>query len=315
MPLFRKKNLRSTAMSNFPEPSLYLLIGPRLGARFVAIQVELLYWSRAFASPAAISLIASARPVQRSLRCFRCAAAPSCRGCSLNDGKGHLQKPGGGPAEVGFRRRVTATCSFSASRGRGPMDAARGVRAAAPQPWLAVLTGSRRRSAYPRTPRAARMAAADVRQIGERRFQAIHRLPRCSARQCRDGRAQGGPDFSRRQPPGVHRTLQTCRPVVDGKRSASNRAPRASTDARFGVDCRRSLCHSPRRDRAQFKTFLPSSREREVRTKSERVSRSKVAKVRLKLPQPVEVGHPGQANKAVPAGWIRRIVDARFATQ
>jgi hypothetical protein len=38
MPLLRKKNLRSTAMSNFPEPSLYLLIGPRLGARFVAIQ-------------------------------------------------------------------------------------------------------------------------------------------------------------------------------------------------------------------------------------------------------------------------------------
>ena len=253
-------------MSNFPEPSLYLLIGPRLGARFVAIQVELLYWFRAFANPAAISLIASARPLQRSLRCFRCAAAPSYRGCSLNDGKGHLQKPGGGPAEVGFRRRVTATCSFSASRsasrGRGPMNAARGVRAAAPQPWLAVLTGSRRRSAYPRTPRAARMAAADVRQIGERRFQAIHRLPRCSARQCRDGRAQGGPDFSRRQPTGVHRPLQTRRPVVDGKRSASNRAPGASTDARFGVDCRGSLCHSPRRDRARFKTFLPSSRER-----------------------------------------------------
>jgi hypothetical protein len=36
---------------------------------------------------------------------------------------------------------------------------------------------------------------------------------------------------------------------------------------------------------------------------------------RLKLPQPVKVGHPGRANKAVPAGWIRRIVDARFALQ
>jgi hypothetical protein len=35
----------------------------------------------------------------------------------------------------------------------------------------------------------------------------------------------------------------------------------------------------------------------------------------LKLPQPVKVGHPGRANKAVPAGWIRRIVDARFAMQ
>ena len=42
-------------MSNFPEPSLYLLIGPRLGARFIAIQVELLCWFRAFANPAAIS--------------------------------------------------------------------------------------------------------------------------------------------------------------------------------------------------------------------------------------------------------------------
>ena len=28
-----------------------------------------------------------------------------------------------------------------------------------------------------------------------------------------------------------------------------------------------------------------------------------------------KVGHPGRANKAVPAGWIRRIVDARFAMQ
>jgi hypothetical protein len=35
----------------------------------------------------------------------------------------------------------------------------------------------------------------------------------------------------------------------------------------------------------------------------------------LKLPQHVKVGHPGRANKAVPAGWIRRIVDARFAMQ
>ena len=50
--------------------------------------LELLYWFRAFANSAAISLIASARPVQRSLRCFRRAAAPSCRGCSLNDVKG-----------------------------------------------------------------------------------------------------------------------------------------------------------------------------------------------------------------------------------
>ena len=33
------------------------------------------------------------------------------------------------------------------------------------------------------------------------------------------------------------------------------------------------------------------------------------------LPRPVKVGHPGRANKAVPAGWIRRIVDARFAMQ
>ena len=31
--------------------------------------------------------------------------------------------------------------------------------------------------------------------------------------------------------------------------------------------------------------------------------------------QPVKVGHPGRANKAAPAGWIRRIVDARFAIQ
>ena len=34
-----------------------------------------------------------------------------------------------------------------------------------------------------------------------------------------------------------------------------------------------------------------------------------------KLPQSAKVGHRGQANKAVPAGWIRRIVDARFAMQ
>jgi len=34
-----------------------------------------------------------------------------------------------------------------------------------------------------------------------------------------------------------------------------------------------------------------------------------------RLPHPVKVGHPGRANKAVPAGWIRRIVDARFAMQ
>lgn len=33
----------------------------------------------------------------------------------------------------------------------------------------------------------------------------------------------------------------------------------------------------------------------------------------VRVPQPVKVGHPGRANKAVPAGWIRRIVDARFA--
>ena len=31
--------------------------------------------------------------------------------------------------------------------------------------------------------------------------------------------------------------------------------------------------------------------------------------------QPVKVGHPGRAKKAVPAGWIRRIVDPRFANQ
>jgi hypothetical protein len=34
-----------------------------------------------------------------------------------------------------------------------------------------------------------------------------------------------------------------------------------------------------------------------------------------KLPQPGKVGHPGRRNKAVPAGWIRRIVDARFEMQ
>ena len=36
---------------------------------------------------------------------------------------------------------------------------------------------------------------------------------------------------------------------------------------------------------------------------------------RRKLPQSVKFGHRGLANKAVPAGWIRRIVDARFAMQ
>ena len=36
---------------------------------------------------------------------------------------------------------------------------------------------------------------------------------------------------------------------------------------------------------------------------------------RRKLPQSVKVGHPGRANKAVPAGWIRRIMGARFAMQ
>ena len=30
-------------------------------------------------------------------------------------------------------------------------------------------------------------------------------------------------------------------------------------------------------------------------------------------PQSVKVGHPGRANKAVPTGWMRRIVDTRFA--
>ena len=32
------------------------------------------------------------------------------------------------------------------------------------------------------------------------------------------------------------------------------------------------------------------------------------------LPRPVKVRHPEGADKAVPAGWIRRTVDARFAT-
>ena len=52
------------------------------------------------------------------------------------------------------------------------------------------------------------------------------------------------------------------------------------------------------------------------RPKSDRVSPSEGHESgRRKLPQPVKVGHPGRANKAVPAGWIRRIVDARFAMQ
>jgi hypothetical protein len=34
---------------------------------------------------------------------------------------------------------------------------------------------------------------------------------------------------------------------------------------------------------------------------------------RPKLPHPVKVGHPDRANKAVPVGWMRRIVDERFA--
>jgi len=53
-----------------------------------------------------------------------------------------------------------------------------------------------------------------------------------------------------------------------------------------------------------------------IRPKSERVSPSKgLESGPPKLPQPVKVGHPGRANKAVPAGWIRRIVDARFVMQ
>jgi hypothetical protein len=42
--------------------------------------------------------------------------------------------------------------------------------------------------------------------------------------------------------------------------------------------------------------------------------RTQVRRVLTTL-QSVEVGHPGWANKAVPAGWIRRIVDARFVMQ
>src|SRR5882762_7183111 len=33
---------------------------------------------------------------------------------------------------------------------------------------------------------------------------------------------------------------------------------------------------------------------------------------RPKLPQPVKVGHPGRANKAVPAGWIRTYRECAF---
>jgi hypothetical protein len=53
-----------------------------------------------------------------------------------------------------------------------------------------------------------------------------------------------------------------------------------------------------------------------IRPKPERVSPSKGPESeRLKLPQSVKVGHSGRANNAVPAGWIRRIVDARFTMQ
>ncbi len=70
-------------------------------------------------------------------------------------------------------------------------------------------------------------------------------------------------------------------PSAGGGREAVGFEPCATglDDARFGVDCRRSLCHSPRRDRARLKTFRPRPGNGEVRTKSERVSRSKVAKV------------------------------------
>jgi hypothetical protein len=83
--------------------------------------------------------------------------------------------------------------------------------------------------------------------------------------------------------------------------------------ARYRIDrSRPAAIRNPSRKRSHDHASGSGS----IRPKSERVSPSKGPESgRLKLPQPVKVGHPGRANKAVPAGWIRRIVDARFAMQ
>jgi len=218
--------------------------------------------------------------MQRSLRCFSCAAAPSCRGCSLNDGKGQLQKPRGGPAEVGFPRRVTATCGFSARRGRGPMDAARGVRAAAPQPWLAVLTGSRRRSAYPsntsRCAHGCRRCAADRRAP-------LPGYPPPPALAPRGNVAMAAHKAGPTSPGGsLPASTGPCKPVgrwwtgSDRLRTV-RQGPRLMLASGWTADVRCATRHGE--IAPDSRPSCPRPGNGEVRTKSERVGQSKVAKV------------------------------------